>query len=390
MTILSDFIEPFTINIPQADLDDLRTRLLRARLPEAIPGVGWDYGVDMDYLRSLLDYWRTDYDWRAAEARLNEFDHFRTRIQGHLIHFVHIRSQHANATPLLMVHGWPGSIVEFLGVIDRLVAPERHGGDAADAFHLVLPSLPGYGFSEPPRERGWGPARAAEVFAELMSRLGYDRYGVQGGDWGAIVAAEMGLADRGRLIGLHTNMPMAPTPDVAIALTAQEEIDVADMAAFARDERAYAALQGSKPQTLGVGLNDSPAGLCAWIIEKFRSWSDCDGRPETAIDRDALLTNISLYWLTGTATSSARLYHEFFHATRTWDKGKVETPTGVARFPKEMHRPPRAWVERSYNLVRWTEMPRGGHFAAFEQPAPFANDVRAFFRQLQGGNALQP
>ena len=376
-------IDRFNIHVDQHVLDDLRARLRGRRLPQSIPGSGWKYGVDIDYLQALLEYWELHYDWRVAEAGLNKLDHFTTAIQGHSIHFAHVRSPHPNATPLLMVHGWPGSIVEFLGTIDRLVAPERYGGDAKDAFHLVMPSLPGFGFSERPREAGWGPERSAKAYVELMSRLGYARYGVQGGDFGALVVAEMGLIAADRIIGLHTNMPMAPPPATPVPLTPGEEQDVADIAAFAENERAYAMIQATKPQTLGVGLNDSPAGLCAWISEKFRAWTDRGETGESVVDRDTLLTNITLYWVTGTAASAARYYYEYFHATPVWKKERIDVPTGVARFPKEMHRPPRSWVEEKYNVVRWTEMPRGGHFAALEQPALFADDVLAFFHGLR-------
>lgn len=378
-----DAIEPFHIDIPQSALDDLQLRLGLTRLPDAIPGSGWDYGIDMDYLRDLLGYWRTGYDWRAAEARLNALDHFRTRIDGHLVHFIHARSPHADATPVLMVHGWPGSIVEFLGVVERLTTPEKFGGRPQDAVHLVMPSLPGYGFSEAPRERGWGPGRMGAVFAQLMARLGYDRYGVQGGDWGAIIVAEMALADTGHIIGLHTNMPVAARPPGELDLTPAEQVDVAEAKAFAENGRGYAIQQGTKPQTLGVALNDSPAGLCAWIVEKFHGWTDRGGGQAPAIDRDLMLTNVMIYWLTGTATSSARLYYERTQAGAALEKDWIGIPTGVARFPRELRRPPRAWVERHFNVVRWTEMAHGGHFGALEQPVAFADDVLAFFGALK-------
>lgn len=368
----------FFINVDGAQIEDLAARLRMARLPQAIPGTGWDYGIDIGVLRDLVEYWANGFDWRSWEDRLNRLDHHHMVIRDHAIHYVHVRSAHADATPLLLAHGWPGSFIEFLEVIEPLVAPERHGGDTCDAFHLVIPSLPGFGFSEPPRETGWGPALTARVFAELMERLGYDRYGIQGGDFGAIVVAHMGHDVPERLIGLHTNMPLAP-PIEGVVLTEQEHKDVEGIAAFQAGERAYAMIQSTKPMTVGVGLNDSPAGLCAWIAEKFHSWTD----PASPVDRDAMLANIALYWFTETAASSARYYREHFANPPVWTRGRIAVPTGVARFPSEMNRPPRAWVEQVYDVVHWTDMPCGGHFAAFERPDLFVADVRAFFAQLR-------
>lgn len=368
----------FVIDVDSAQIADLQFRLRATRLPQAIAGSGWDYGMDADILSGLVDHWANRFDWRAWEIRLNQLDHRRTIIRGHAIHYIHVRSAHANATPLLMIHGWPGSFIEFLDVIDPLVAPERHGGNPEDAFHLVIPSLPGFGFSEPPRERGWGPALTASVYTELMKRLGYERYGLQGGDFGAIVVAHMGRIVPDRLIGLHTNMPLAP-PVEGLVLSAQERQDVDAIAAFTASERAYALIQATKPMTIGVALNDSPAGLCAWIAEKFHAWTD----PASVIDRDALLANISLYWFTQTAASAAQYYREHFTTPPVWTEARIEVPTGVARFPFEMNRPPRAWVQRVYNVVHWSELPRGGHFAAFEQPGLFVDDLRAFFAMLR-------
>jgi pimeloyl-ACP methyl ester carboxylesterase len=334
-----------------------------------------------NYLRKLVDYWRDGYDWRAQEARLNELPQFRTRIDGQSIHFIHARSEHPDALPLLITHGWPGSVVEFLDVIPRLTRPEAHGGRASEAFHVIAPSLPGYGFSEPPRTRGWDVSRIAKALIELMSRLSYARYGAQGGDWGAQVTTRIGALDPQHCVAIHLNMPIGVRPADSSPLSDEDRADLAAMAKFQSEESGYALEQGTKPQTLGAALNDSPAGLLAWIVEKFRAWSDCDGDPESVFSRDQLITNVMLYWLTETATSAARLYWESRHSG-TWSEKPefVGVPTGVARYPKEVVRFPRAWVERQYNVTHWAEMPRGGHFAAMEQPALFTEDLRSFFR----------
>jgi len=375
-------IEPFEVRVDDSVLDDLRRRLVQTRLPDQIEGTGWEYGIPIDYLRELVEYWRDEYDWRAQEARLNDLDHFRTIIDGQSIHFVHARSVHEDALPLLMTHGWPGSVVEFLDVIAPLTDPEAHGGRASDAFHVVAPSLPGYGFSEPTRTRGWDVWRIASAFSALMSRLGYSRYGAQGGDWGAQVATRIGALDPEHCAAIHLNMAIVDRPGDPGPLTDQEKADLGAMANFTREEAGYAQEQGTKPQTVGVALNDSPAGLLAWIVEKFRAWSDCDGQPETVFTRDQLITNVMTYWVTQTITSSARLYWELMHA-ETAAPEFVDAPTGIARYPKEMFRFPRAWVERRYNVTYWAEMPRGGHFAAMEQPELFVDDLRSFFRTVR-------
>jgi microsomal epoxide hydrolase len=382
--VTSGAVERFEIRVDDSVLDDLHARLALTRLPEGIEGAGWEYGIPLDYVRELVAYWRDSYDWRVHEARLNELEHFRTTIDGQSIHFVHARSAHADAVPLLLVHGWPGSIVEFLDVIPRLTAPEAHGGVDSDAFHVVAPSLPGYGFSGPTRERGWDVQRVAAAFVELMARLGYSRYAVQGGDWGAQVATRIGALDPEHCFALHLNMPIARPPDDRVELTDGDKADLAALQRFRQEEGAYSQEQGTKPHTLGVALDDSPAGLLAWIVEKFRAWSDCDGDPERAFTRDQLLTNVMVYWVTRTATSSARLYWERQHADAV-DGGPavVTVPTGVARYPKEVIRYPRTWVERQYHVTYWNEMPRGGHFAAMEQPELFVDDVRSFFRTVR-------
>lgn len=374
---MSGDVEPFEIRVPDAVLTDLRSRLAHARIPEQVPGTGWDDGVPSGYLAELVAYWRDGYDWRTHEARLNRLAQFRTRIDGVAIHFVHARSPHPEAFPLLLTHGWPGSFVEFCDVIGPLTHPD----DPADAFHVVAPSLPGYGFSEPPRERGWDVTRIARAFATLMDRLGYGRYGAQGGDWGAQVATALGVLDAGRCAAIHLNMPLADPPSEPVELSAADEADLAAMARFRREESGYAAVQSTRPQTLGAALNDSPTGLAAWIVEKFRAWSDCDGHPENAFTRDQLLTNVMVYWVTQTITPSMRLYRE--HARSRPPGGPVAVPTGVARYPREPLRLPRAWVERRYRVTHWAEMPRGGHFAAMEQPDLFVADLRAFFRTVR-------
>jgi pimeloyl-ACP methyl ester carboxylesterase len=382
---MSEAIESFRIHVDDAVLEDLRRRLALTRLPDQIEGTGWEYGIPADYVRELVEYWRDKYDWRAQEARLNELAHFRTRIDGQSIHFIHERSRHASAFPLLLMHGWPGSVVEFLEVIPRLTDPEAHGGRAADAFHVVAPSLPGYGLSEPTRAPGWDVRRVARAFAELMRRLGYARYGAQGGDWGAQIATRIGPLDPERCAAIHTNLPVAGRPENPPPLSEEDKADLAAMERFGREEAGYANQQGTRPQTLGVALNDSPAGLLAWIVEKFRAWSDCGGHPENAFTRDQLITNAMLYWVTQTITSSMRLYWES-RRSGLWQEVPeyVAAPTGVARYPKEeILRFPRAWVERTYNVTHWAVMPRGGHFAAMEQPELFVEDLRTFFRTVR-------
>jgi epoxide hydrolase len=372
-------IERFHVHVDDSVLEDLDRRLAQVRWPDQIKDTGWEYGAPLDYLTELVRYWRDEYDWRAHEARLNQLEHFRTQIDGQSIHFIHARSPHEDAVPLLITHGWPGSVVEFLDVIGPLTEPAAQGGRPADAFHVVAPSLPGYGFSEPTRTRGWNVPRIARAFIQLMGDLGYRRYGAQGGDWGAQVATRIGALDPEHCSAIHLNMPIGQRPEDPTPLSEQDAADLAAMRQFQREEAGYALEQGTKPQTLGVGLNDSPAGLLAWIVEKFRAWSDCDGHPENAFTRDQLITNVMVYWVSQTITSSARLYWENQHAGSESEPGYVGVPTGVARYPKEVLRFPRAWVEARYHVTHWAEMPRGGHFAAMEQPALFVEDLRAFF-----------
>jgi len=380
-------IVPFSIRVPDAALDDLKQRLARARFPEPLPPAGWAYGTDLAYLKDLVGYWRDRFDWRAQERRLNQFEQFTTSIDGLPVHFIHRRSKQPNAFPLLVTHGWPGSIVEFTKVIGPLTDPAAHGGRAEDAFDVVMPSLPGFAFSGKPAEPGYDPARIAQMLAKLMARLGYQRYGAQGGDWGAIVNTQVALADPQHVAGLHLNMCTAAAPagaDANAGLSAAEAARMKARQTFQAEETGYQQIQGTKPQTLGIALNDSPVGLAAWIVEKFRTWCDCDGNPETIFSRDELLTNITLYWVTQTAASSARIYYESRHPTSPVNRNRIEVPTACADFPKEIIWSPRAHVAARYNIVRWTEMPRGGHFAALEQPQLLVDDVRAFFREVRG------
>jgi len=385
-------IRPFTIHVTDDDINELNARLAMARIPDQIPDTGWDYGTDMTYLRELLDYWQNEFDWREQEAALNEFDQFVTQIDGVDIHFIHQRSTHPHAVPLLLTHGWPGSIAEFRKIIGPLTQPELYGGDPADAFHVVAPSLPGFGFSGKPTERGYNPERMAHTLAALMQRLGYQRYGAQGGDWGAIINRIHAYRYADRLIGLHSNFVLAnPPADAVLADTVPE----AEMAArerrqaFMLNEVGYQQIQGTKPQSVGVGLNDSPAGLAAWIVEKFHGWSDIDKRLpagfglEEKFTKDEMLTNISLYWFTESITSSARIYFENRNVAMQEPVGFVSVPTAGAVFPAEIYLTPRLWAEASYNIVRWTPMPQGGHFAAMEEPELLLEDVRAFFRSLR-------
>jgi epoxide hydrolase len=371
---MSQPIERFEIRVDDAVLDDLKSRLERTRLPDEIDGAGWDYGIPRDTVRRLADYWRDGYDWRAEEARLNALPHFLTRIDEQSIHFIHARAARADAMPLLLLHGWPGSVVEFLDVIPRL----------AEEFHVIAPSLPGYGFSGPTRTRGWHPTRMARAFIELMQRLDYARYGAQGGDWGAQIATRIGALDPEHCAGIHLNMPLAAPPKEPVPLTDEDKADLAALARFQSEGSAYSLVQATKPQTLGVALEDSPAGLLAWIAEKLHAWSDRGVDVENRAERDRLITNVMIYWVTQTATSSARLYWEF-RKSGEWGAAppQVTVPTGVARFPKEILRFPRSWVERHYNVTRWTNMPRGGHFGAMEEPELFVAEVREFFRTVR-------
>jgi epoxide hydrolase len=387
---MSDELTPFRIEVPDAELRDLRERLRRTRWAERETVSDLSQGVPLAYLRELCGYWADGYDWRATEQRLNDLPQFRTEIDGLRIHFIHVRSPHAGALPLVLTHGWPGSVVEFLKVIGPLTDPTAHGGDAADAFDVVCPSLPGYGFSDKPTQPGWGVERIAAAWARLMARLGYRRYGGQGADWGTSITTSLGQQDPGHVVGIHLTPPLAP-PDPATfdALTERERAALADLEHAAEWGSGYSAVQSTRPQTIGYGLVDSPAALCAWIVEKFWAWTDCDGHPENVLTRDELLDNLMLYWLPGTGASSARLYWQSSRQVNQWISGRVTdtvtVPTGCSIFPKELQRPSRRWAARRFLDIRyWNEPPKGGHFAAFEQPGLFVDEVRAFFRLLRG------
>jgi pimeloyl-ACP methyl ester carboxylesterase len=368
----------FRVSVPDAVLADLRDRLAATRLPGEIAGAGWEQGTSLAYLSELLAYWRDEFSWRRQEERLNQLEHFTETVDGQRIHFVYQRSAAPGALPLLLAHGWPGSILEFLDVVGPLTAPP----DGELPFDLIIPSLPGYGFSGPGSEPGWHPRRIAAAFTKLMRRLGVERYGVQGGDWGSIVAANMADLAPDHVVGLHLNFLAVPRPDGlrTASLRPDDQARIASMRLWQEQETGYSAIQGTRPQTIGYGLEDSPAGLAAWIVEKFRAWSDCGGDVERSFTKDQLLANITLYWVTATATSSARLYYETRQAgPAARPAGPIIVPTGVAQYPGEITRPPRDWAERRYNITYWAEMPRGGHFAAMEVPELFAADVRQFF-----------
>lgn len=375
-------INPFRIDVPHADLDDLHDRLARTRWPDELPGVGWSYGVPTSYARRLAEHWRTRYDWRAHEAALNAFPQFTTEIDGQNVHFLHVRSAEPGALPLIVTHGWPGSVAEFTKVVGPLTDPVAYGGSAADAFDVVVPSIPGFGFSGPTTEPGWDLDRVARAWAELMSRLGYERYGAQGGDSGAVISPALGRVSPDRVAGVHVNGGLGfPSGDPA-EFTGLTPAELARLGQYQDQDRAgYAMIQSTRPQTLAYGLHDSPAAQLAWIAEKFREWTDpARELPEDAVDLDQLLTDVSIYWFTGTAASSSRLYKE---TQRAWG-APVEysaVPHGVAVFPGDPG--VRRIAEREHKVVHWSEYDRGGHFAAMEAPDLFVEDVRAFFRLVR-------
>lgn len=379
-------IRPFKIDIPEQVLEDLYSRLQGTRYPDEIVDANWDYGTNLAYQKELIEYWINEFDWRAQEQLINEFDHFKTNIDGLDIHFIHQRSPVEGATPLLISHGWPGSFLEFMKVIGPLTDPVAYGGNAEDAFHVIVPSIPGFGFSDKPTERGYDLAQMGGIFAKLMERLGYDRYGAQGGDLGSLITSSIASEYPDRVIGLHLNMVFAgPPPGVT---NPEADVPIAELErmrerqAFWAPETGYAAIQGTKPQTLGYALNDSPSGQAAWIIDKVHVACTCPGGHEEKFTKDELLTNITLYWVTETTTSASRIYFEMSRATAQAPT-YIEVPTGAALFPNEIMLPPRKWAEALYNIVHWTEMPRGGHLAALEEPELYIEDVRAFFGSLR-------
>ncbi len=379
---------PYAVNVPQVELDDLHVRLARTRWPDDIPGTGWAYGADLRFMTDLLEYWRTRFDWRAQERRINAFAHFRASVDGVGIHFIHEKGSGPAPLPIVITHGWPGSFVEMLRLIPLLTDPASRGGDPRDAFDVVVPSLPGFGFSDRPAKVGLNPFRIADLWAMLMDGLGYRRYGAQGGDWGASVSTGLALAYPARVIGMHLNfIPGSYRPYLgpnAHGLSDAERLFLRAMDDWAATEGGYWHIQRTRPQTLAYGLNDSPAGLAAWIVEKFRAWSDCGGDVERRFTKDDLLTNVSIYWWTQTIHSSCRLYVETRQRPLHFGQDtRVTVPCGVAHFPAEAPFPPREWVERGYAVTHWTTMARGGHFAAMEEPELLAADVRTFFRAFR-------
>ncbi|MFC3941353.1 epoxide hydrolase [Pseudomonas gingeri NCPPB 3146 = LMG 5327] len=391
----TDSVAPFRVEVPQAALDDLRLRLNLIRWPDRETVDDWSQGVPLAAAQSLVDYWLHEYDWRRFESRLNSYPQFRTRIDGVGIYFIHARSPHPRAMPILLTHGWPGSVIEFLNVIDRLTDPTKFGGKAEDAFHVVIPAIPGYGFSDKPVEQGWNPARIARAWAVLMTeRLGYERWVAQGGDWGSAITTALASQKPQGLLAAHVNLPMVVPAVLPECPTEEERQALEDIELFVSKGTGYADQMNTRPQTIGYALNDSPLALAAWMYEKFWNWTDNNGYPEDALTRDQMLDDISLYWFTGTGTSSARLYWEgvgstirgadFFSGARSGG-GRIEVPMGASLFPAETYRPPRAWAEAAWaNLFYWNEVEKGGHFAAFEQPDIFAREMWRAFRAFRG------
>ena len=384
---MSKQVEAFKLTVSVADIADLRDRLKRTRFPDQAPGPTWAYGTDVTWIRGLIDYWREGFDWAAQEARLNAFPQYKVRLHDIDLHFLHVEGQGPDPYPLLLSHGWPGSVFEFLELIPRLTDPSRFGGDPADSFTVVAPSLPGYGLSFSPGQPRFGVEEIADCFASLMTDvLGYHRFGAQGGDWGSFITSRLAYSYPDRLGGIHLNMmPLRRDPKMVADPTSEEQKYLEHLAKWLKDETGYQWIQGTRPQTLAFALTDSPAGLAAWIIEKFRAWSDCGGDLEAIFTKDELLANISFYWFTGAIGSSFWPYYARMH--RPWpvpDNAKIAVPTGYCEFPREMLRPPRSMAARTYTDVRrWTVMPRGGHFAAMEQPEALAAEIREFFRPLR-------
>ena len=378
--------QPFVLDIAEAAIADLKNRLALTRFPDAAPGEPWAYGTDVAYMRNLVAYWKDQFDWRAQEAALNAFPQFKAPLHGIDLHYLHVRGTGPNPYPLLLMHGWPGSVYEFIDIIPRLTDPARFGGDARDAFTVIAPSLPGYGLSFKPGQKRFILPDIAACLHDLMTEvLGFRKFAAQGGDWGAGIASLIGQKYPSSVCGIHLNLLFAPRDRIVGAASAAETRYGEQLAHWLKEETGYQQIQGTKPQTLAFGLTDSPAGLAAWIIEKFRSWSDCDGIPENAISRDRMLANIALYWFTAAIGSSFWPYYGRLHATWPISPAQpVVAPTGYAQFPKEILVPPRVIAEKTYtNIQRWTEMKKGGHFAAMEQPAALAEEIQHFFRPLR-------
>jgi len=376
---MDEDVRPFQVDIADAAIEDLHDRLRRTRWPEPQTVDDWSQGTPLSYARELCRYWLEDYDWPAAQRRLNQFPQFMTGIDGLDIHFIHVRSPLPDATPLVLTHGWPGSVVEFFKVIGPLTDPVAHGGSPRDAFHVVCPTLPGFGFSGKPAQPGWGTQRIADAWAQLMARLGYPRFGAQGGDWGAMVTMDLGLRHPDHLIGIHLTMvPVVPPRGAAPDdLTEAEQAALAALARHSQEGTGYSKQQSTRPQSVGYGLVDSPAMLAAWIVEKFHAWSDHDGDPATVIARDEMLDNIMLYWLPASGASAARIYWESFGRR---ERAPIPVPAGCSIFPREIYRPSRRWAQPQFpRLLYWNELAKGGHFAALERPETFVDEVRAAF-----------
>ena len=377
---------PFTLNVSNAQISDLCNRLANTRLPDQTPGPKWQFGTDRSYMVDLIDYWRTSFDWRTQEAALNRFAQFKVALHGIDLHYLHVKGQGPNPTPLLLMHGWPGSVFEFLDMIPLLTDPARFGGDPNQSFTIIAPSLPGFGLSFDPNQKRFGAYEMADCLVDLMVNvLGYDRFAAQGGDWGSFVASSIAMRHPDRLIGMHLNMlPLRPDPVAPEGATQNEAQYANEIAQWAHEETGYTWIQATRPQTLAYGLTDSPAGLAAWIAEKFYVWSDHDDAVETAVNRDTMLANISLYWFTGAIGSSFWPYYERHHTQWTVpDEMRISVPTGYAAFPAEIRRPPRSVAQKVYtNLQHWSIMPKGGHFAALEQPEALADDIKKFFNRL--------
>lgn len=375
-------IRSFSIEIPESTFADLHGRLTKTRWPDEVRDSGWDYGANLQYLKNIVVYWRDTFDWRAQERQLNALPHFRTNIEGLGIHFIHVRGRGPSPFPLVLTHGWPSSFFEFTKLIPLLTDPAQHGGDPADAFDVVVPSMPGFGFSDRPTDR-FASARIASLWAKLMRRLGYAHFGAHGGDIGGGVSARLGQFHPDVVTGIHVTNVYGSITESDPPPTDVERRYLEQEAQWERNEGAYSEIQATRPQTLAYGLNDSPAGLAAWIIEKYRTWSDCGGDVERVFSKDELLTNITIYWVTETIASSFRPYWDARNNPNPRPWVRMSVPCAVAVFPRDLARPPREFAERSYNIQRWTEMPEGGHFAALEQPQLLASDIRAFFREVR-------
>lgn len=378
---MSDTVQPFRIETPAPDLEDLQRRLASTRFPEAETVADWSQGIPLSYIKELTAHWASAHDWRKCEARLNALPQFKTNLDGLDIHFLHIRSPHENARPLLMTHGWPGSVLEFVEVIAPLTNPTDYGGTERDAFHLVCPSLPGFGYSGKPTKTGWGVPKIAEQWDVLMRRLGYDAYFAQGGDWGSVITMEIGIQNKGACKGIHVTMPLVePDPETMDDLTPLEQSALAAFQHYQDWDSGYSKQQSTRPQTVGYGLCDSPVGQLAWIMEKFWAWTDGNGHPENAIARDRLLDNVTLYWLTATAASSARIYWESFTKVGF---DPISIPSAISMFPKEIYLTSKRWAERRFTDLRYfNELAKGGHFAAMEQPETFVEELRSAFRAM--------